>query len=862
MDGVPRSKITPPVIRPDHLARPALVDALERGGDLDLTLVCAPPGSGKTSLLAEWVHAGPDIPTAWVRVDREDADPRRFWSAVLAALAALPAVPADSRLRRLVVSSGTVELDFLAELVASLDALPAPVRLVLDDAHHLAGPGVASGLLTLVRRRRSGIRLVLAGRHDPALPLARMRLEDRLCEIRADRLRFSPDETEALLDRCGVPLAPAQVALLHARTEGWAVGLRLAALSLAGHPDPDRFLADFSGDERSVADYLVDEVLAGLEPRQRETLRRVSVADHLPAGLAVELAGHEDAAEVLDDLTARTGLLAVTGTRDTRFHIPELLRSYLVADLRRHGPDLARAQHRLAAAWWSDHGRPAESLAHATAAADPALVTGLLHRWAAHLVARGDLAVLGRAVDAVPESDLDADPWLASAAVHVHLARGDDDAVRAALRRARRAGPLPKDSDVAAFRAATERLAGAGRAAGPREVTPEDPVLAALVRVGRAAAGVADQRGRGAPDDLELAIALARSADLPLLETQALCLLAVAAWIRGDVRAATAAAETGVAAAVEQDRAAAWWATAARAVLAHASLVDGRPHAALRAVAAAEEPAPARRHPAVVYALRCARGAALFDTGERSAGLLELQRARTELGDAAVPATVSTTGALLEHRCAVELGHHTAASGVERWLAGLDPARPELHLLRGWARGSTGSHREMRDAVAPLLDEDTRPVLAHSVVEAWLVESRGLLAQGDRSGARRALQTAVAHAEPWGALRPFAFAGAGIRALMVDQLGETGDRAAFATRALASRSDTPVPTAGVLGVLSTREREILTRLPSLHSLDDIAGDLAVSVNTVKSHVRAIYGKLGVTTRRAAVLAAHEQDLLR
>jgi LuxR family maltose regulon positive regulatory protein len=862
---VPRSKITIPGPAPEHVRRPALEDVLDRDADRDLTLVCAPPGTGKTTLLASWVCADPARPTAWVRLDPQDADPRRLWSAVLAALTDLPAVPASSRLHRLVVSRTTVELDFLTELVECLATLPTRVRLVLDDAHHITDPASRHGLEMLVRTRPAGVRLVLATRRDPLLPLPRLRMEERLCELRTEQLAFTAAETTTLLERSGVALAPQQVALLHARTGGWVAGLRLAARELRDHPDPDRFLAAFSGDEHPVADYLVDEVLTAVGEQQRETLRRVSIAERLPAALAVELAEREDAADVLDDLVRGTGLVTGTGANGAEYRVAELLRSHLVADLGRHGPHLVSRLHRRAAQWWSDRDQPAEALAHAEQTGDTDFLADLLADWVARLVARGDQETVERALAAVGDRARAEVPRLATAEVQVHLARGDTDEVRVALRRARRAGPVPARSDDEAFRTATERLAGVHRPVTVAEPIPAEPALGALALIGRGAAALVADRPPPV-DEMEAGLEIARRHRLDLLAFRGRCLLAAGLWVAGETRRAAVEAEAALADEAPKAQEDSPWAALARAVVAHTALLGADPRAALTATSRVR---PVPDHGAALgrsalprglrFALRSAHGAAQFDSGERTSGLLELQSARSDLGDEPVPAALATTAALLEHHAALWLGHHTAAAGVVGWLAARCPGCPELLLLQAWTRAAVGSHDAARDAVAPLLAGDRRPTLSTTAIEARLVETRARLAHGDRPGARQALRAALEHAEPLDARRPFAHAGEAVRALLVDQLIGGGDRAAFAGCALAAGAG-PREAAGT--VLSSRELDVLTRLSSLESLDEIAADLDVSINTIKSHVRAIYGKLGVSSRRAAVLTAHEQGVLR
>jgi LuxR family maltose regulon positive regulatory protein len=855
MVHVPPAKIAPPDLPSEYIRRPALEAELGRATDRELTLVCAPPGSGKTSLLTAWVRESPAPPTAWVRLEPEDSDPRRLWSAVLSALTALPSVPPSNRMHRLVVSRDAVELDFLSELLEGLATLPDGARLVLDDVQHIEGPAVRHGLETLVRCTPHGLRLVLSGRRDPPLPLPRLRMEGRLHEVRTERLLFTLEESTALMERSGLRLTPAQVAVLHVRTGGWVAGLRLAALSLRGHADPDAFLAEFSGDERPVADYLVDEVLTGLGPTQRETLRRVSPAESLPSGLAVELAGREDAADVLDELARSTGLVTGTGAAGAEYRIAELLRSYLVADLRRHGPDLASQAHRRAAVWCSEHGRPREALDQAERVGDPEFLAALLARWAPSLAASGEYDALERALAALPDEADATDLRVPVAAAHVHLERGSPEGLRAALHRARRAGPADAGSDAAVFRTATERLVGLRRPATGAAPAVSDPALAAIDRVGRGSSALVGD-AQCAVDELKHGLELARDQGLGRLELQARCLLSAALWLVGDVRGAGTTARAALAAAAGWEDSP--WFAVARAVDAHVGLLRAEPQRAL-AIPVHEPPSWGPALPPVLrFALRSARGGGLVDVGDRARGLLELQSARTGLGDTRAPAALEVTAALTEHRAASSLGHSTAAAGVASWLAARRPTCPELHLVRAWTAALSGSYRATREAVEPLLAGRLGPGPAATVVEGWLLETRGRLAREDRPGARNALRTAIDHAVPLDAVRPFVHAGDEVRALLVDELVGGGDRGAFAARVVAARTGTHAP---VMAGLSARQYDVLGRLPSLDSLEEIAEDLDVSINTIKSHIRAIYAKLGVGTRRDAVLTAHQQGLL-
>jgi LuxR family maltose regulon positive regulatory protein len=857
MDVCVPSKLAPPALLRDLVSRPTLRAALDAGAQRALTLVCAPPGFGKTLLLADWVKRSPDIPTAWVSLDEEDVDPRRLWSGVLAALRACPSVPRSSRLHRLLVSRTTVELDFLDDLLQALAELPQPVRLVLDDVHHLRHGPVVEHLRILVRDHAPQLRLILASRMDPFLPLARMRLNDELSELRVDRMRFSVAESLALLERNGLGLERRQCVDLHERTGGWVAGLRLAMRSLSGSTDADSFLDAFSGDERSVADYLTGEVLAEISDQQREVLRRTSIADPIPPGLAVELCEREDAADVLDALVHELGLVTVSDVDHGEYRVQELLRSYLVADLRRRGDDQA-VLHRRAARWWDRQGRPAKALRHACRTGDREFIADLVRRRTPELVAKGEHDVLLDLM-AVSDGDHEMEAWRAVLSAQAHLLSGDRAAVCGQVRRARESGGVEPGSGLALLLTAIEQLAGVA-ACPPRVVAlPEDLALAALVLAGRGAGRVASGALVDGRADLTAALDAARRLDLPLLEAQCLTILSVACLICGDLPNAASLADAASAALCGGGWDTTGWAAAARAAGSLAALDRAEPEIALATADTGLRAATPHLDPVIRFALRTVRGGALFDCGESVAGLLELQQARDEVGQVPVPLLLAARAALLEHRIALRLGYARAAAGAAGWLGGFAGAHSEQLLMRAWAESAAGPLRSDRMLLARLLQEQwEQAVWSGGVVETWLVASRSALEDGDRPAARHALRSALDRAMPLDLVRPFGLAAAEVRALLVDELVGRDARSRLAARALAAGR-----TGGRLngGVLTAREHEVLARLPTLLNLDEIADDLSVSINTVKSHIRSIYDKLGAGTRRTAVLAAHEQGIL-
>jgi LuxR family transcriptional regulator, maltose regulon positive regulatory protein len=861
---VPQAKIAVPALPSEFVARPVLQASLEASSRADVALVCAPAGFGKTLLLAGWSCASTTADTAWVSLDRDDNDPRRLWAAITASIAGCPSVPRSSFLGTPAGWHTGGQPEFIAGLGDALQVLPRPIRLVLDDLHQLVEPEALHGLEILIRNRPAGLRLVLSGRCDPPLALPRLRLTGRLWELRAAQLRFSPAEAAALFERSGLDLTPAQVERLHQRTGGWAAGLRLAALGVARSSDRDGFLAQFSGNERSVADYLVGEVLAGLPEDVQEFLRVISISEPIPSDLAAELSGREDAGSVLDTLEHQMSLLSPTDAQRDAYRIEELLRTHLQADLRRHGQDRVAELHGVAARWWSERREPTRALDHGVHSHDPDLVTDLVHRFAVALLIAGDHAPLRRALAGAGARAVATDPWLALTSAFINLEEGDLPAVRVDLQHARHSRSRDHSRQLAVFRAAAEQLStglvdptSASQAPVEIDVLPAEPELEALARLGRGSARLDRDDRAGAGTELELALALSRRHGFDYLAMQCLALKGAVAGVSGDLRAMRAASSQAVAVAAEHGWTDTVWSAAGTAMLAYAALMRMDTIEAERLATEGLAIEAASSNPPLRFVLRATRGAAAFDRGEKAAGLTELQQARSEFGELPAGAEHLAAMAMLEFRAALTLGHVTAARTVLGWLAERTGDTGELRVMRAWAEASAGRHDHARALIRPVLQQPTAALLPKSLVQAWLLEASMAVAAGERPAARRALQSALALAEPLDAVRPFVHAGAGIRQLLVHQHGSFGASEAFAERALAAGAG-----GGILHApLSDRELTVLRLLPSMLSLSEIAADLTVSVNTVKSHVRSIYAKLGVSSRRLAVLAGHEHGLL-
>jgi LuxR family maltose regulon positive regulatory protein len=349
---------TIPAARGGIVSRGALFGLLGRAGRV--TQVSAPAGSGKTFLLRAWIAAaGLTDSAAWVPVQREERDPQRFWISVLNALRR---TMAGSTLVRPLTAVPDLDGWAVVEgLLTDLEPLRERVWLVIDDAHELSSAEALRQLEVLLMRAPPELRFVLATRHDMRLGLHRLRLEGELTEIRAASLRFTLDEARALFAASGVELPESALTPLHARTEGWAAGLRLAALSLARHPDPERFAAEFSGSERTVAEYLLAEVPERQNEEVWRLLLRTSVLERVSGELADLLTGGSNGERILQDLEDAGAFVVSLDGRRSWFRYHRLFADLLQLELRRSEPGQLPALHMAAADWYVGHGYPAEA---------------------------------------------------------------------------------------------------------------------------------------------------------------------------------------------------------------------------------------------------------------------------------------------------------------------------------------------------------------------------------------------------------------------------------------------------------------------------------------------------------------------
>ncbi|MGZ4202908.1 MAG: AAA family ATPase, partial [Thermoleophilaceae bacterium] len=756
------------------VARPVLFERLSATAPGTVTLVCAQAGSGKTVLLRSWA-AGLDEPLAWVTVDRGERDAQRFWLNLIAALADATGGEAVERISPAPTFAGAAVVE---RLLSQLGELDEPLVLVIDDLHELDSEDALAWLELLLARLPAHLRVVLATREDPALGLHRLRLAGELTEVRGTDLRFSLDETRALLRDSRIALSDACVVSLYERTEGWPAGLRLAAISLAAHPDPDRFVSEFSGSERTVAGYLLAEVLERQPPEVRDLLLRTSILERVSGPLADALTGGMGAEAVLQRLEDQNAFVTALDVARTWFRYHHLFADLLRLELRRTAPETIPPLHRAAAFWHEQEGYAVKAVRHHQAAGDwPAAARVLVDNYLALTMAgRGETlhALLGAfpdkthlgdgnlaaalAVDKVLHGQLD------DAAAHLDVAQRLAAAVPAERRRVFDvylavigAELARRRSDLAEAREATLRLEAALRVtAGTNELpVPPDYWALALMNLGIA------ELWAGRPDEarqhLEDALGRTRRISRPFIEIGCLAHLAIAALLTGQpLRLALELSERAIAIAEEhgwtsESMATGAWAMAGMALGGLGQLHDGDRH-----LDRAAESLGAAADLGSEIVLHHARGMLRFAEGRSDEALAEFARAqdleRLLAGEHVF--TIEVRSRALQVR--VRMGDTDAAQVAladlgpeERNPAGIRMALAALELAKD------GPERAL-EALAPVID-GAAPALVESWarVEALLLAATAHDRLGDRRAAEESLEEALNIAEAEGLILPF-----------------------------------------------------------------------------------------------------------
>jgi LuxR family maltose regulon positive regulatory protein len=748
--------------------REGLLDRLSGPGAV--ALVCAPAGSGKTVLLRSWVEEA-GLPAAWVSVERGERDPQRFWLSLIGALAA--AVPAVAAVEPAPSFHGGALVD---GLLADLARLDEPAALVVDDLHELESPEALGWLEVLLARRPPELRIVLATREEPRLGLHRLRLAGQLIEVRAADLRFSEAEARQLLQAAGVRLSDAGATRLYERTEGWAAGLRLAAISLARHPDPERFVAEFSGSERTVADYLVAEVLERQPAEVRDLLLRTSVLERVSGPLADHLTGGSGSERILQALEEANAFVTALDVRRSWFRYHHLFADLLQLELRRAYPGLEARLHRAAAGWFEEHGDAVAAIRHAQAAHDWPYATRLLAENRIRLILDGGLATVRGLLDAFPPGLATTDPDLALSFAGVRLREGAAEDADAYVAVATRLAPERPGSF--AVQLASVRLASAHRrgdldgaleamraleaalAAQPPGDVPRSNDVRALALLTLGSTELWALKLDDARRHLEEGLALARRIGRPYLEIGCLAHLAIAAPLTG-ATATVALDHTRRAVALAEEHG-----LGADPVTALAFAVGGGSLAWLGRFAEADawldRADRALRHeddPSTELALLHARGLLRSGQGRFAEALAAFRSAEavnaTLAGDHALAVDLRLRGVLTNLR----LGETAAARASLAGFSDAERHRAEVRVAAAAVAVADGDAEDALERLAPVIERSV-PSLAPTwaAIHALLYDALARERLGDPRGADAVLERALELAEPEGLLLPFAVA--------------------------------------------------------------------------------------------------------
>ena len=862
------------------LDRDDLLQLLDRAVSKRVTVISAPPGSGKTSLLRAWADRSTNVPrVASVSVDRDQQDAQRFWSAVRDAIRRSPR-SIDTQTQQ--ATAAAVDADQLADTVVSeLAEQVEPVVLIIDDLHELKSADALTQLEQLLITLPSSTRVVLSSRRDPPIRLHQLRLAGEVAEIRAGDLRFTESETRELLAASGISLSDAGAAALYQRTEGWAAGLRLAVISLTGHPDPERFVAEFSGTDRAVGEYLMAEMLERQPTEVQLTLLRTSLVDRVNGELADLLTGRPGSERILLDLEDANAFVVSLDPGRTWFRYHRLFSDLLRLELRRTLPDQVPALHRRAAGWFSEHGQVVEAIRHTQAAGDWSAAARLLadHSFGLTLDGYGqtmqalarafppgedhpELALVRAGNDLVQGRLDEAAAHLAVAEAYAETAPPDRQRrLRVAiaslhLSLARRRGNLAGVVEQARF------LASPVTGQSDADIALDNDLRAvALMNLGTMEAwslALSDAEGH-----LREGAALARQIGRPYLEVGCLAQLAFASKIHSFATTQRRCREA-IALADRYGWGAESVIAPALVTLAGTMVWTGEFGEAERWLRRTEQALRADIGPGIGLLLHQTAGILHASRGRHHEALEEFSAAE-DLGSrlAGSHALASqVTGFLLATQARLGMTGQARAA-----LAALDDERArsgEIGNARAVICLADGDPAAALAAVRDVLD-GTEPVIGYvTLVEAHLIAGLAYRELGDQRAATQAAERALGLAEADRLVLPFAMTGS--RDLLAALPRHETAHAALLADILdilrggpAAARDLPVP--GQAQELSPGELKVLRYLPTNLSRPEIAAELSVSVNTVSTHIRSIYTKLQVSDRSSAVQRARELRLL-
>jgi LuxR family maltose regulon positive regulatory protein len=884
------SKIIVPSLPAWAVPRPRIEKLIAEGARGPLTTITGPPGAGKTMAITLWAAASTEPGTlVWITLDEYDNPPRVFWSYVVAALRrAGVAVP---QVTLAAARANTVDHAFLLRLASVLAAQDPPVVMVIDDIHLLTEAGTLDGLAYVLRNAQPGLHLVVSSRMDPLLPLHRYRLNGELAEIRADDLAFNVTESSMLLSQHGITLSESALECLTGRTEGWAAGLRLAAISLGGHPDPDQFVKEFDAEDGAVTSYLVDEVLNAQPALVRDFLLRTSILYRVSADIGRELGDDEQAPDVLAALAQTNAFVRPLGHGWYRYH--PLFAAVLRLKLRRecHGrlPDL----HRRAARSCLRRGWLADAVRHA----------GISGDWpfAARMVV--DELALGQLIeprgsqllaDEFRRMPLDqtwtqAQSLLVAAAMELSGAVGDPsvtslDAAENILDGLPADEELPARLAAALVRLAVSRQAGdlgAATAAAdqaealieemPEELLARHPVVRAQVLAGRGAVNLWAGQLDEAAAIFEAGVAAARVADSSYERADCLGYLALAEALRGRLSRAAELADEAAGAAENSDDGIAEPNGAASVALAHVHLERGEMQQCRDQLLLAD--AALRARPDKVLTAVASLVAARQRQAEGQAGAASELVGRAREGWSP-PRWLEQRLMILQSRAYAAAGDiQTAIDAAGRANAS---STPDAAIALAHACLAEGDYHAARAAMTTVMAASGEPP-EQVRLEAWLVDARLSYSSGHQARGRRSLEHALRLGEHEHIRLPFILEQTWIRPVLrrdpdlaqayrhllgpdiVRPPGVVSARESMVVPVRHSITGEAMPL--VVERLSGRELEVIQHLSGMLSTAEIATEMYISVNTVKTHLRSIYRKLSAAHRGEAVRRARQLELI-
>jgi len=868
--------LIPPPSR--HLIeRGRLYDTLDKGIEEGIVLLSAPAGAGKTMLLSAWIAARAlPGPACWLSLDGEDNEANRLLKNLLSALRGAGALEPGGALDDLVAPAGSGTERFLALLVNGLAELRSPLVLVLDEIHELTSPPAAAAIDFLVRHAPEQLRIVLAGRADPPLPTERLRAGGALTELRIAELAFNREETAELCERLELALSNTEIDSLWARTEGWPAAMRLAALSLRGHSEPGRFLAEFAGTDRAVADYLIAEVLARLPEESREFMLRTCLVDELSPELADALTGREGGTLPLMELERLGAPVQPTavGGRWYRYHplFAELLRAHLRHAHPREIPSL----HRRAARWYAEQGQAMLAIRHALAGGDWQQAGGLIAEHWLELFLRGGSAAMRGPMAQLPPEVVASDPRLAAAVAGSRLQDGDLQDAEPLLALARELGADTSQTRaiIAAVGLRHARLCvhpgDAERLAHELSAAAHDCTRhcwTALRSFALCELGATLLWSGGdvetAVAHLHEALALATEHQHEQIALDCLAQLAVVNVLRGELTQAHERSTRAVELAEQRG-----WCEGPAAACAHLAAATcayqlgefERAEGLLARAAAAADTAetPVRLTVGLLQALTLAAA------GQRSAarGVLTLSAIRSELAEGtAAPgflrlALEDTEPRVLMAAGEVEQARATLAGALDR-----APDSPTLLVRQASFELRDGEPALARASLARARAVQTPRPYPAVLLEQWLLQALADQAAGDHQAASKALDRALALAEREPFRHAFLLNGPTVRELLELQAQNGTAHPALLEVLLDGVGQGPRSGAALAEPLTEREQRILRYLPTMLTNAEIGAEVFVSLNTVKTHLRSIYRKLEANGRADAVERARRLGLL-